>query len=251
MTSCDLATRVRELRALRYTPREIATVLGIGKAEATRLVRAAAADEQDQAREPSCWVSPGWSHGLRIDDRLAWPRDREPGPERSGSGLAVVLLAEPEPHSRVSTCCFLVDTWCLGVKNTLPSQSMSVRRFAAHRADVFAPWSCEGTSVALELGRHLVLGAVQFARTLGFEPHRDFTRAQPALGGLDEPCAIEFGRDGMPFYVNGPDDDAESVLAALERTVGPGGYHYSVQVADFADDRYDHSAVLTDLENAA
>jgi hypothetical protein len=39
---------------------------------------------------------------------------------------------------------------------------------------------------------------------------------------------IEFGRDGQPFYLNGPYDNPTAVLRTLERSVGAGNFHFSV-----------------------
>lgn len=39
----------------------------------------------------------------------------------------------------------------------------------------------------------------------------------------------KFGRDGKPFYANGPYEDQarqQSILRTLERTVGVGNFHY-------------------------
>jgi hypothetical protein len=246
----DLIDRVQELRAADYTPKEIAAALGIDKATATRLVRAAAA-HRDLAPEPGCWISPGWSHGLRIDERPGWPAEEGGHAASPGAGVAVVLLGVPEPHSRVSTCSFLVDPWCLGVKNTIARRSMSTRRFAAHRAEIFAPWQCGGIQVPIDLARHLVLGAVDYARQLGFEPDPDFDAVAPVLGQLDGRCGIEFGRDGKPFYTNGPHDDAQAVLRTLERAVGPDGFHFSVEIPEFTDHEYTYSSTMTNLRDAA
>jgi hypothetical protein len=222
MTPHELTARVRELRAARYTPKEIAAALGIAKAEATRLVRAVAAEgaeaaQHDGGSEPSCWVSPGWSGGLRVRGRAGWPTDHDADAEAASSGLVTVLLGVQQRRDRVSMSCFLVDTWCLGVKNASGPKPMSPQRFAAHRREVFSPWASEAVAVPLELARHLVLGAAEFARGLGFRPHSDFARARVALGQLEEPCAIEFGRDGRPFYSSGPYDDPEAILARLTK----------------------------------
>ena len=95
-----------------------------------------------------------------------------------------------------------------------------------------------------------MLGAVRFARRLGFEPHRDFERARSALGGWEGPSAITFGLDGTPHYINGPYEDPQRVLATLEPTVGRGGFHYTVSMGDADDlaDGYRYSAVLTDRD---
>ena len=42
---------------------------------------------------------------------------------------------------------------------------------------------------------------------------------------------FEFGKDGKPFYVSGPNEtraDSERIIATLTRKLGPGGFHYMV-----------------------
>lgn len=83
-------------------------------------------------------------------------------------------------------------------------------------------------SAPVDLARHLVWGAVEYARGLGFEPHPDLRKAAGHLGTLTDPCAIGFGRDGMPVYVQGPHDDVDQILFTLDRTVGTGNYHFLI-----------------------
>jgi hypothetical protein len=115
---------------------------------------------------------------------------------------------------------------------------------------VLRTWRSHGIAVPLELGQHLVLGAVEFARGLGFEPHPDFRRARSALCTWAGPSAITFGMDSKPHYINGPYEDPQRVLATLERAVGRGGFHYTVSLgeADDLGDGYRYSAVLTDRD---
>lgn len=89
-------------------------------------------------------------------------------------------------------------------------------------------------SLIVPIVQALVRGAVVYARGLGFEPHRDFRRAARLLDPLEEPCAITFGHDGEPNYVQGPYDDARLVLETLERSVGAGNFHFTVSAADIA-----------------
>ena len=74
-----------------------------------------------------------------------------------------------------------------------------------------------------------MFGAVEYARGLGFEPARGFTATTDQLGSWTGPSAISFGRDGKPFFVQGPHDDADAVLQALERSVGCGNFTFLVQ----------------------
>ncbi|MGV9871011.1 hypothetical protein [Rhodococcus koreensis] len=48
------------------------------------------------------------------------------------------------------------------------------------------------------------------------------------LGEWDGPGRIGFGRDGQPFYLNGPYDNPAAVIGTLERSVGAGNFHFSV-----------------------
>lgn len=260
----ELLGTVRALRARRYTPAEIARTLGVSKAEATRLVRVVACERESQAMatgprnasdggaagQARAWVSPGWRHGLRIDGHADWPDDAGSPPQASDSGVACVLVAAPDTRGTHSICGYLVDTWCLGVKNAIGPKRMRPRELEAFRRQYFGLWRSEGIRVPLELAQHLVLGAVDYARSLGFEPHPDFRRVRRALGSWDGPSAITFGVHGKPLYVNGPYEDPQRVLATLERSVGRDGFHYSVSVGhdDGLGDGYRYTATLTDLD---
>jgi hypothetical protein len=127
---------------------------------------------------------------------------------------------------------------------------MSTRDLAGFRRHYFGHWRSEGIPIPLELAQHLVLGSVAYARRLGFEPQREFRRAGRALGPWEGPSAITFGKDGKPHYLNGPHDNTERVLATLERTVGRGGFHYTVSLGDVdgPDDGYHYTATVTDLD---
>ena len=254
---CDetVLEKVRELRARRYTPAEIARALAISKSEAEQLVRAVAAEQGTSAPgrggdQVQCWVSPGWSHKLTIDGYCHWPCGDGSENEATDSGVALVMTAAPDGHGRVQMCTFLVDTWCLGVKNAMGPVRMRTHELVTIRRQCFGAWRSQGIAAPLELGQHLVLGAVEFARTLGFEPHPDFKRARPALGDWDGPSAITFGMSGTPHYINGPYDDPQRVLSTLERTVGRDGFHYTVSLgeADDLGDGYTYSATITDLD---
>ncbi len=153
--------------------------------------------------------------------------------EASDSGAAFVLLAEPSIRGRLSVCGYLVDTWCLGVKNALGPRYVRLLEFEALRRQCFRLWESDGIAVPLESAQHLVLGAVEYARSLGFEPHPDFTRARPALGPWHGPSAITFGKDGKPFYINGRYDDPQAVLATLERSVGHDNFDFVVSLDAF------------------
>jgi hypothetical protein len=217
--------RVRELRVQGRNPKEIARILGIRPAEASRLVRAAAAQEQAGAPEPvlvGCWISPGWSTGLDIGDHPGWPLHDDPA--GGSGGLISVLVARRVRYGKVTACGYLVDAYCLGVKNALGPEPMDERDLRGFVRTYFSTYGGDPVQAPIELACEIVLGSVEYARSLGFDPHPDFAAVAGHLGSWTGPGAISFGKDGKPFYVFGPYDDHRKVIRTLKRSVGRGNF---------------------------
>jgi hypothetical protein len=64
---------------------------------------------------------------------------------------------------------------------------------------------------------------------LGSSPPRGFAATTDQLGSWAVPSAISFGRDGQPFFVQGPHDKADAVLETLKRSVGRSDFTFLVQ----------------------
>lgn len=177
-----------------------------------------------------CWVNPGWSAGLGLDQ--APPEWAGADPEGQGAGeslaggLAGVMVARADRSSRVTVCGWLVDVFCLGVKNAMGPKTMSSGALFDHSRLFFSAFDTPPRTIPVELAQALVHGAVAYARSFGFQPHPDFDATAPYLGPDPATCPIRFGRDGMPLYVSGPRDNPRQVIAALEATAGAGNYHY-------------------------
>ncbi len=215
--------RVRELRGRGLSPKLIARSLGVSQSVVVPLVRAVAAAEQmDIAEQPvvGCWVNAGWSNGLAFDSHPEWPDSPS-----DVEGLVQVLVArEQTRHRPHSVCGYLVDAYCLGVKNAYGPDSKPDAELIEFRREYFR--GQDTIEVPLELARQLVFGAVDYARGLGFEPHPDFAKVSGHLGAWSGGSDITFGKDGKPLFVQGPYDNAPSVIRTLERSVGPGNFDY-------------------------
>jgi hypothetical protein len=220
--------RVRELRARGSSPKEIARALGVRPAVAAQLVREAARRAVEAEPEPAvvgCWISEGWSAGLIVAGEHHWPdRPREDGE----SGLALVAVARRHKPQRVSVCGYLVDPYCLGVKNSLGPEIMNERDLPGFLSRYYSAIQPDTPALEapLDLVRHVVWGAVDYARGLGFEPHPDFAATAGHLGSWGEKSAITFGRDGKPFFVQGPHDNPRMVIRKLTDSVGEGNFDY-------------------------
>jgi hypothetical protein len=223
--------RVRALRSEGLTPKLIARKLSLPLRDVSRVVTSLAAERGRSTEVVGCWVNAGWSAGLSVPAGRGWP-DVPHDKSHPGSGIVTALVAREHRHDTVSVCVYLVDVYCLGVKNAVPPRVTPTQYLTTFRANAFRGYeSGEPVAAPLDLVQHLVLGAVDYARTLGFEPHPDLAPATGHLGEWAGPSAIGFGLDGKPFYVQGPYDDPNKVLCTLDRTVGRDGYHFTADAA--------------------
>ena len=122
-------------------------------------------------------------------------------------------------------CVFLVDSYCLGVKDTTLIRDFNLEAFRG--ADTQKEWQPLSPAKAMKWVRD----AIDYARGIGFEPHSQTALCQLIFAGVDiEECTEEFvfGRDGKPFYMNGPHDTRER-QAEIVRTLnklGEGSYNF-------------------------
>lgn len=238
MPDDDLLGQVRDLRTAGRSPKQIARALGVRPATVAPLVREAAQQAATDS-EPAlvgCWVSPGWSQGLSIDGHEDWPGADEPDePDAACSGLVGVTVARRHRPHRVAVCGYLIDVYCLGVKNALGPRVMNDRDLPSFLGEFFAAFAeVEPPLTApLELARHLVWGAADYADRLGFRPAPDFAPTAGHLGAWQETSDITFGYGGVPFYIQGPyDDDPDAVLRTLTESVGDGNFQFIVSAQD-------------------
>jgi hypothetical protein len=153
-----------------------------------------------------CWVQPGW-------------RDK---------GLATVAVARRQPDGRVAWGDYLVDYYCLGVKNCFCNGNAPLHQFL----DVELPRATQGgpaEPISPELAHELIYGSIEYAARWGFEPHPDYDLAQAILDLPDRhprSGGVTYGKDGKPFFINGPDDDVDAIMAQLQRTAGPCNYDF-------------------------
>jgi len=232
MTETELLDAVRRMRTEGRSPNEIARSLRVPRATISSLVRCIAKESSADCRAGDlvgCWVSQGWSEALDVDGHPSWPRGhRAEGCE----GLANVVVAREHRKSRISVCSYLVDTLCLGLKQTIGPRIMGREELHNFNGALFGAYGRDPLLAPIELAQHLVFGAVEYARELGFEPSGEFSECVGHLGLWIGPSAIRFGRSGRPVFVAGPYDDPIRIMQTLERSVGKGNFDYVVGLQD-------------------
>ncbi len=145
-----------------------------------------------------------------------------------------IIVARKKPNGDLIVGFYLVDTWCLGLKDTFYRHDMSVHDYEETIEDMEEDGFGAVTTEVCDPNHafNLIYGAIEYAEDIGFQPHKDFEVTEYILPDVDdvEYEDIEFGKDGMPFYVDGPDDNVAAVLARLEKNVGQGNFHFMTQV---------------------
>lgn len=145
------------------------------------------------------------------------------------AGLTRVVVARTRDEGWVEAGVFLIDSFCLGVKDALLCEFAAVdwplelnrilpadERIAMHPA----------------CARKFIEGAVAYAGDLGIAPHRDYRKARRAFGSVsasDCPETFTYGDNGKPLFIAGPHDDEERierVLRLLTAKLGPEGFHF-------------------------
>lgn len=147
------------------------------------------------------------------------------------SGIGHVLLSRLMPNGNVAFGCFLVDVYCLGVKDAFWNV-VSRTGYDDFYADLAERQ--EMSRSRPEHARKLVEDSVRYSLDLGISPHSDYHAAKLIFGDISTDLCLEefvFGKDGKPFFVAGPHDRHErcqQILRTLEHRCGPEGYLYLV-----------------------
>jgi len=153
-------------------------------------------------------------------------------------GLGTVWLTRRMADGSYAVAGFLVDVYCLGVKNALYNL-IEDYKYAPLLADLRSNLSRSGgmlLPVEPAHVRKLVESAADYAESLGFRPHPDYKLTRLIFGDIDPascPTQFVFGRDGKPLYIPGAEESPAAhrqVLATLERHCGPQGYRLVTEV---------------------
>ena len=144
-------------------------------------------------------------------------------------GIGNVIVSRKMPNGFIGAAFFLVDVFCLGIKDTfyeVLSPAEYDYRVSSLQHETFR-------ALHPTCARKLVEGAEAYARDLGFPPHPDYQRARQIFGDLDAtvcPTHYVFGRDGKPFFLSGPYDTpakCRRIIETLTRHCGIDGFNFS------------------------
>ncbi len=147
-------------------------------------------------------------------------------------GIGPAVIARHRGSGRVKVGFFLLDVFCLGIKNAGYSVLDTLAEFDAFLADFKRDSPLTAQSPAFV--RKLIGHSAAYAKRYGFDPHPDARVAARVFGDINPAdCSEtwEFGRDGKPCYVAGPRETPRkiaSIMKTLTLTAGVGNFNFIV-----------------------
>lgn len=152
-------------------------------------------------------------------------------------GIGEISLARKLPDGNLAVSLFLVDVFCLGVKNAffalLPALDYeNLKSSLLERGDQLE-------TIEPECAKKLVEGAAAYAKNLGFNPNPDYKSAAALFGSIEASAcetAYAYGKDNKPLYIRGPDESlsqAKRIVNALHNKCGEGGFDFHLELDGF------------------
>ena len=149
-------------------------------------------------------------------------------------GMASITISKKMPSDKLIIGAYVVDIFCLGLKNTLFKFALDTNEYASFLEQISKQQ--ELVKCDLAEAHNIIYGAIDYAESIGFKPQKDFRITEFLLDsdlindGIDE---IEFGKNGKPFYFAGPYDNTKQIIGILEKNVGKDNFEFSLPIDGF------------------
>ncbi|MEA2887682.1 MAG: hypothetical protein QOD11_2042 [Bradyrhizobium sp.] len=144
-------------------------------------------------------------------------------------GIGTMILARGVTRHHLTVGVFLLDVFCLGIKDVM------FKSLKSDELEMYIEATNAGSPpVSLQPGdaRKLLRDLAAWSQSIGFPPHRDFAAVERIFGDIsaDESEAdFPFGRDGKPVYIPGPFESATVVrrrVEQLQKQLGEEGFEF-------------------------
>ena len=161
--------------------------------------------------------------------------------ERNGEGAFIITRLHK--GGKISLASFLVDRYCLGVKDTFFQVLVDedyLDEYLSHMESYGPPF----VEIPYIEAHNWIYGSVEWALEAGIAPHKDFAITKYMLeDDEDESIPIinyEFGKNGEHFLVAMDEQEANKYLSILKKNLKEGEYDFIIPASDsLFDDEYD------------
>lgn len=156
--------------------------------------------------------------------------------EQVGEGH--VIVSRKHTGGRVSMAVYLIDIWCVGVKDSFYRLRMEDYEFN----ELVGAYNFGLRECSYDEAHNWVYGAVAFAEEAGIEPNKSFKITQYMLEEDDDNIPLieyEYGKNGKHTLVAHSRLEASRYLPLLEKNLGKGNFDYILNADDDLDDVLD------------
>lgn len=146
-------------------------------------------------------------------------------------GEAHIIVSRKHTGGRVSMAVFLVDIWCVGVKDSFYRLRMEDYEFQ----DLIDSYSMGLRECSYEEAHNWIYGAVAFAEDAGIKPDKSFNITRYMLEEDDDNIPLieyDFGKDGKHFLMAGSHLEASRYLPLMEKNLGKGNFDFAIDTDD-------------------
>lgn len=161
-----------------------------------------------------------------------------------------VLISRKHSNGNITTCFYLVDKMCLGVKDSYYKFNIPEYEYDELK-QMFFEQEVSFTTIEYKYVHNIILAAVEFAEDYGFLPYKEYrTTTQYFLEKDDdniELIEVPCGDNDKPVYIRGEmesDIDVARIITTLERNAGEGNYIVINESLDFLDTINDNAGEL-------
>ena len=185
------------------------------------------------------------------EQRAGAARPGDAGPHRAGGrrpdvhcfrtstltehGIGEVLISRKLSYGNVAFAIFLVNIYCLGVKDVI----VNIGPEALYRKNVYEEiGSADNVDPHEAQYRKLVEGAVQYALDMELPPHADYRVARQIFGDINAAACTEgihLWQERQALFRRRPvqqsQPSASGFIRLMEKHCGPGGSHYLMRVS--------------------
>ena len=172
-------------------------------------------------------------------------------PDWLEAGMAHVIVTRIRTNGNIVMASFLVDTFCLGVKDAGYHENMNPYDFEQY-LDNYKN-GMDLVEISYNEAHNIIYGAMAFAEEGGIKPAKDFDPAGYILEeDTDDIPLIEydFGKNGKHCLMVKPGGKEMSYLSILKNNLGENFEYFLPYDDDFEDDIYDEESYEDEEESS-
>ncbi|MBW4512948.1 MAG: DNA-binding response regulator, partial [Scytonematopsis contorta HA4267-MV1] len=188
-----------ELRALHLTPKQITRKLGLKVSDVNTAIQHQA-EETVLHRKATGELDPVYQCLATNNLIRALPDTSELAELKNVTnvydsdyvqGLGLVVIAREGKYNELSICSYLLDFWCLGVKDSIPPRKINRVKYKEFVEKSFDAFPEPPQEIPISVAQGMIYSALEYADKLGFQPHRDFAESRLHLGDWNGEIRIE------------------------------------------------------------